>query len=239
MHFRKQKTFLSRTELSSETKSRTLFVSGDSAKLAFLDSREAVLNGDLVGVASTTLARGTAVRLHGLLSSNLYVGQSSEETPVFSLILKQGLAPYVNTSIPSLPYTSSVKIISQETNSFSLVEWKDEDRVFSDSGVVTSKVFANAIVCQEGKPDQTITQECTVSEWARIKMTGDKDVQITTDDTYVDAGAEKPEDYVSSQLTVDNQVTEGVEGTYPVIYTLENVTGILDRQIRKVVIVSS
>jgi len=68
MRFKKQFNFVTEPELSSMSKTKTLFVDGNSSSREILSKKDSIVTGDIVGLSSFLLAKGHTRRLYQLIS---------------------------------------------------------------------------------------------------------------------------------------------------------------------------
>ena len=68
MKLRKQIGLITQPELSSLSKTRTLFIDAPSATREALSPDDSVVHGDITGVCALLLAKGQSKRLYGIIS---------------------------------------------------------------------------------------------------------------------------------------------------------------------------
>ena len=89
MKLRKQNGFVTPPELADSSKIDTLFVDGQSAEKDALESTDALLHTDILGISANILSKGHSKRVFGLLSSVHVLKTNTDEilsVPVIDIL---------------------------------------------------------------------------------------------------------------------------------------------------------
>jgi len=67
MKFRKQPNTITSFELSEMSKTKTLFIDGDSSNRCPMSKKDAIINRDITGACDYLMAKGHTRRIYGLI----------------------------------------------------------------------------------------------------------------------------------------------------------------------------
>ena len=216
MKLRKQSGFVTPPELAESSKIDTLFVDGQSAEKDALESTDALLHTDILGVSATLLGRGHSKRILGLLSSVHILKTDSDEIVNAPLITIFGDNPVsVKYGRPYIEYGASVSnLYTGETISIDISPTQLP-------GTDTLNGSAVKYSVEGTEAYRGVTWLAAVPVMTMVIGTD----TLAAGGTFVDAGVTMLPGNDDLTLNVTSDVNDAIAGSYTVTY---DATSILD-----------